>query len=230
MANVVSLCNDIEQFLQQSDRNSINQFLNWLKARLNISTYPNNKKSEYLNSENLEKSIINTSQVFICQCGHRYSFRFRIDNLIEAKAESDDNQHQSITNSIKCYSSSKVFLCNQCQIRLHTHETFLKHYSMHEKGYLFCKHCFQFYNNDQTKSHDCELRKLDELQSLEQLIPPDTIEHHSNSSLISNVSLFSMTLVTKHDTCVLFVKSLLAELLLCKKNSLIIALIRFRLM
>ncbi|CAF1176163.1 unnamed protein product [Rotaria sordida] len=185
MANVFSLCNDIEQFLQQSDKNSINQFLNWLKSRLNISSYSNLRKFEYFHSENSEKSLINTSQIFICQCGHRYTFRFTIDNLIETD-EFDENEKQYKINTTKLHNSSKYFLCNQCQIRLHTHETFLNHYSMHEKGYIFCKHCFQFYNNDQTKLHNCEQRKLDELQSLEQLIPPDTIEQQQHQQQNSN--------------------------------------------
>jgi hypothetical protein len=90
MANVFSLCHDIEEFLQKNNQNSIDQFLQWIKQRLNIS-------------------LINTSQIFNCQCGHRYSFRFEI---------------------------------NDCQ---------------HEQ------------------------RKIDELQSLEQLIPPDTTEHESTT-------------------------------------------------
>ncbi|CAF1547148.1 unnamed protein product [Rotaria magnacalcarata] len=187
MANVFSLCNDIEQFLQQSDKNSIDQFLNWLKSRFNISSPSNIRKSDNYSSESLEKSIINSSQIFTCQCGHRFSFRCTIDNLIET-SEFNDIDKQSKVNGSKLQNSSKDFLCNQCQIRLHTHETFLHHYSMHEKGYLFCKHCFQFYINDQTKLHDCEQRKLDELQSLEQLIPPDTIEQQQSSNPINYVN------------------------------------------
>jgi uncharacterized C2H2 Zn-finger protein len=98
MANVFSLCHDIEEFLQKNDRNSIDQFLQWIKQRLNITT---------------DKPLINTSQVFSCQCGHQYSLRFQIV----------DCQHQ------------------------------------------------QTLENEQ--------RKIDELQSLEQLIPPDTTEQES---------------------------------------------------
>jgi len=100
MSNLFSLCNTIEEFLQKNDQNSINQFLNWIKQRLNISS---------------DKSLINTSQLFNCQCGHRYSLRFDIIK--------DDE---------------KIFRSNYQQ------------------------------------------RKIDELQSLEQLIPPDTIECEQN--------------------------------------------------
>jgi hypothetical protein len=100
MSNLFSLCNTIEEFLQKNDQNSINQFLNWIKQRLNISS---------------DKSLINTSQLFNCQCGHRYSLRFDIIK--------DDE---------------KIFRSNY------------------------------------------EQRKIDELQSLEQLIPPDTIECEQN--------------------------------------------------
>ena len=198
MANVFSLCNDIEQFLQQSDKNSINQFLTWLKSRLNISNYSNTRKSECFPKENTEKSMINTSQIFFCQCGHRYSFRFAIDDLTDTN-DSYENEKQWPTNSSRLQSSSKCFLCNHCQIRLHTYETLLSHHSMHEKGYTFCKRCFQFYNNDQTKSHDCEQRKIDELQSLEQLIPPDTVEQQQNSNSISKKSQHK-NLLYKHDS------------------------------
>lgn len=157
MANVFSLCNDIEQFLQQSDKNSRNQFINWLKYRLNISSI---KNLDYPLSDK-----INTSQLFICQCGHRYSLHFSITD--ECKSE--------------IHNSSRSFLCTQCQIPLNTRETFLNHYSMHQQGYLFCKRCFQFYNDEQIKSHDCEQRKIDELQSLEQLIPPDTMEQQDSN-------------------------------------------------
>src|SRR5438477_258242 len=63
MSNLYSLCNDIEKFLQENDQNSINQFLNWINKRLNISS---------------NKSLINTSQIFHCQCGYQYSLRFQI--------------------------------------------------------------------------------------------------------------------------------------------------------
>ena len=66
MANLYTLCNDIEQFLQENDQNSINQFLDWIKQRFNINS---NKKS----------SLINTSQIFHCQCGHHYTIRFEIN-------------------------------------------------------------------------------------------------------------------------------------------------------
>lgn len=99
MANVFSLCNDIEEFLQKNDQNSIEQFLQWIKQRLN----------------HLDKSRINTSQIFSCQCGHRYSLRFEL--------------------------------------------------------------------------HD--QRKFDELQSLEQLIPPDTIE--TNSTRLTQFGLPKLT-------------------------------------
>ncbi|CAF3658964.1 unnamed protein product [Adineta steineri] len=157
MANVSSLCNDIEQFLQQCDKNSKNQFFNWIKYRLNISncSLP----------ANVEKSMINTSQLFFCQCGHRYSFQFKI---------TDESQEQYKTNS------SRYFLCTKCQIHLYTRETFLNHYSMHQQGYLFCKRCFQFYSNEQIKTHDCQQRKINELQSLEQLIPPDITEQQQD--------------------------------------------------
>ncbi|CAF0905303.1 unnamed protein product [Adineta steineri] len=46
--------------------------------------------------------------------------------------------------------------------------------------YLFCKRCFQFYSNEQIKTHDCQQRKIDELQSLEQLIPPDITEQQQD--------------------------------------------------
>ncbi len=119
MANVFALCQEIEQFLQGNDQKSINQFLSWIKQRLNIS------------SENLDQSLINTSQRFTCQCGHRYSLRFEI-----IKDELNENQ----------------------------------------QNLRFCKRCFQSFNNEQMKLHDCQQRKIDELQSLEQLIPPDTTE------------------------------------------------------
>jgi hypothetical protein len=109
MANVFSLCNDIEEFLQKNDQNSIDQFLQWIKQRLNIS------------SNHLDKSLINTSQIFSCQCGHRYSLRFEL-----------------------------------CE-----------------------------------KSSDCNSKKIDELQSLEQLIPPDTTE--SNSTRITQFGLPKLT-------------------------------------
>jgi len=110
MANLFSLCNNIEEFLQKNDQNSINQFLNWIKQRLNISS---------------DKSLINTSQLFNCQCGHRYSLRFDIIK--------DDE---------------KIFHSNN------------------------------------------EQRKIDELQSLEQLIPPDTTEREQN---ITHFSLPKLT-------------------------------------
>ena len=141
MANVFSLCNDIEQFLEQSDSNSRNQFLNWIKYRLNIS----NSK----NSDPIEKSMINTSQLFLCQCGHRYSLRFIIDD----QSESDK--------------------------QVHVRETF--------SNQSFCERCLQFYNNNQSNLHDCKQRKIDELQSLEQLIPPDTIEQQQDSSSIGKI-------------------------------------------
>jgi hypothetical protein len=126
MANIYSLCNDIEQFLQQNDQNSINQFLNWIQQRLNIS------------SDNIDKSVINTSQIFRCQCGHRYSLRFSI-----------------IKDEFNEKSEEKFFLCHQCQIHLNNHE--------------------------EIQSHNCEQRKIDELKSLEQLIPPDTIEQEQTN-------------------------------------------------
>jgi hypothetical protein len=172
MANVFSLCNDIEQFLQQNDTNSRNQFVNWLKYRLNISS---TKTFDCLSSDNIEKSVINTSQLFICHCGHRYSFHFAITDELHEQCQND---------SVKIHNSPKFFLCTQCQIRLHTRETFLKHYSMHQQGYMFCKRCFQFYNNEQMKSHDCEQGKIDELRSLEQLIPPDTMEQQQEANPI----------------------------------------------
>ncbi|UJR10426.1 hypothetical protein I4U23_014630 [Adineta vaga] len=163
--NVHSLCNDIEQFLQQTDQNSKNQFLNWLKSRFHVST---DRKNECLPLEKIEKSVINTSQLFVCQCGHRYSLRLAMT----------DDCHEQPTHSTRFY------LCTKCQIHLHTREIFLKHYSMHQRGYLFCKSCSQFYNNEQMKFHDCQQQKIDELQSLEQLIPPDTNEQEHDSNPI----------------------------------------------
>jgi hypothetical protein len=111
MANVFSLCNDIEEFLQKNDQNSIDQFLQWIKQRLNIS------------SNHLDKSLINTSQIFSCQCGHRYSLRFEI-----------------------------------------------------------------------IKDELNEQRKIDELQSLEQLIPPDNIEQEQMNS--TNITRFGLPKLT----------------------------------
>ena len=91
MANVFSLCNDIEQFLQQSDSNSINQFLSWVKYRLNISNCSNSKKSDPI-----EKSMINTSQLFLCRCGHRYSLRFIIDD--HSESDKQVHTHETIFN------------------------------------------------------------------------------------------------------------------------------------
>jgi hypothetical protein len=108
MTNVFSLCNDIEEFLQKTDQNSRNQFFNWIKYRLNIS--------------NKNNSMINTSQIFICQCGHRYSLRFAIDDL----------------------------------------------------------------NENVKQLHPCKQRKIDELQSLEQLIPPETIQQQDSNPVGEN--------------------------------------------
>jgi hypothetical protein len=132
------------------------------------------------------------------------------DNKDYSSGDSTENkQYQSDRKRFKSdinennqeISANKFLICSQCQIRLHTRETFLNHYSMHQQGYTFCKRCLQFYklqidsNHVLTKSHICEQKKLDEsiqisthtlsllkdtkfdeLHSLEQLIPPDTIE------------------------------------------------------
>ena len=105
MSNLFAICQQIEEFLRKNDSQTIEQFLHWIRQRFQL----------------------NTSPIFNCQCGHRYSLRFQLlDN--------------------------------------------------HEKK-QFCQHCSQWYtNDDHNQSHDCEARKLDELQSLEQLIPPDTTE------------------------------------------------------
>ena len=100
MANVLSLCQKIEEFLQKNDSHAIEQFLQWIHQRFQISS---------------DQSMINPSQIFHCHCGHRYSLRFQL-----------------MDNGEK----------------------------------IFCQHCY-----DSSKPNDCE-----ELQSLEQLIPPDTTE------------------------------------------------------
>lgn len=58
MANVFSLCHDIEQFLQQNDSNSIRQFSNWIQKRL---------------------SLVNSTN-FHCQCGEQYTVRIEHTN------------------------------------------------------------------------------------------------------------------------------------------------------
>lgn len=105
MANVLSLCQKIEEFLQKNDSHAIEQFHQWIDQRFQIPS---------------DRSVTHTSQIFHCHCGHRYSLRFQL---------------------------------------------------MDNREKIFCQHC-----DDSSKSHDCEERKLDELQSLEQLIPPDTTE------------------------------------------------------
>ncbi|CAF1392711.1 unnamed protein product [Didymodactylos carnosus] len=62
---------------------------------------------------------------------------------------------------------SSFFICSYCSIRLYSREQFLNHESMHQKGYYYCKKCFEFfiptYDNGQLKSHGCsESRKLAE--------------------------------------------------------------------
>lgn len=81
MANLNSLCNDIEKFLEENDENSIKEFLQWIKQRLNISLE---------NFQYQEKSLINTSQIFHCQCGHRYSLHFKIVNENNEQKKIDD--------------------------------------------------------------------------------------------------------------------------------------------
>lgn len=110
MSNLVSLCQQIEEFLGKNDSHTIEQFLHWIEQRFH------------------DRSLINTSQFFNCQCGHRYSLRFQLlDN-----------------------------------------------------------------HNEQNQIHDCEERKLDELQSLEQLIPPDTTEP-SNTARMTQFGLPKLT-------------------------------------
>ena len=87
MTNVFSLCNDIEEFLQKTDENSKNQFLHWIKYRLNISNKTKN-------------SMINTSQIFICKCGHRYSLRFVIDDLNQNNNQQKIDELQSLEQLI----------------------------------------------------------------------------------------------------------------------------------
>ncbi|CAF1009660.1 unnamed protein product [Adineta ricciae] len=159
--NLHSLCKDIEQFLQQNDHNSKAQFLNWLKSRLNIPT-----------DETDHKSLINTSQLFSCQCGHQYSLRVAITDNFQEHERFD--------------------FCTKCQIDLHDHESYRKHYSMHQQGQLFCKCCLQFYTNEEMETHDCEQGKFNELQSLEQLIPPDTNEQEQESNLMGKIHDISL--------------------------------------
>ena len=252
MANLFSLCHDIEQFLEHNDKDTRRQFVDWLKDRFRLNddgtTSPSDSKRFPPHEHRAlpDKPVINTSQIFVCACGHRYSLRFSIDDLRASdqteecasggdttKSIMDIDEHASArvdpsackrfkindgrndarsastpylhssTSSSSSKSASKLLICAHCQIRLHTRETYLQHYSMHQQGYAFCKRCFQFYpcQVDGSELHDCERAKADrsnksaatgvetdtnvsaavetkadELHSLEQLIPPDTLD------------------------------------------------------
>lgn len=213
MANLFSLCNQIEQFLQDNDQPTIDRLIRWLEVRLK---WKEEKTSGHDPSSSQGKSLINTSQIFLCPCGHRYSLRFSMADLLASTDESiSADSTRSTTTEEKALSpivsackrvkttiaenhSSKLLICTHCQIRLHTRETFLQHYSMHQQGYSFCKRCFQFYliANGQNQMHDCERgksvstnnetvrqTKCDELHSLEQLIPPDTLEQPESNAI-----------------------------------------------
>ena len=230
MANLVSLCHDIEQFLEHNDKDSRRQFVDWLKDRFRLThddaASPSNSKRSLP-----DKSVINTSQIFHCACGHRYSLRFSIGDLLASEQNEECPSGDTVKNTIgidehtsarpdpscssackrfkindgqnDARSASKLLICTRCQIRLHTRETYLQHYSMHQQGFTFCKRCFQFYpcQADGSELHDCERAKadrsnknetensasvsvetkVDELHSLEQLIPPDTLDQQDST-------------------------------------------------
>ena len=194
MANRHSLYNDIEQFIETNDQQTIDEFIHWFQIRMKLNENhlsPQSSSHQDLSSITEEKSMINTSQMFTCSCGHRYSLRFSIVNLFNGETlmenKGQETIHLSPCKRLKRWSCSpsKLLICTHCQIRLHTRETYLQHYSMHQQGYSFCKRCFQFHHGQhqctQDKSDLSRLllnneKKFDELHSLEQLIPPETVE------------------------------------------------------
>jgi hypothetical protein len=211
MANLFSLCHDSEQFLEHNENDDARrQFVDWLKDRFRLNhddaaSPSDSKHSEHHDQRVLpDKSVINTSQIFLCACGHRYSLRFSIGHLPASqqteecpsgdttKSTMDIDEHtatrpdpsackrfkinerqnarsasnpylHSSTSSSPSKSTSKLLICTQCQIRLHTRETYLRHSSMHQQGYTFCKRCFQFYpcQADGSELHDCARAKAD---------------------------------------------------------------------
>lgn len=162
MDTLNSLYNQIDEFLQTNDQQTIDKFLQWFQTRTRF------------NETNASSSN------FVCSCGHRYAIRWSIETTQRAKRSSNNANHNSTT--------SKLFICTHCQIRLHTRETFLQHYSMHQQGLNYCKRCFQFHSDDD-ESHQCSTNKnetkFDELKSLEELIPPETIDSTESKEKIS---------------------------------------------
>lgn len=164
MDTLNSLYNQIDEFLQTNDQQTIDKFLQWFQTRTRF------------NETNASSSN------FVCVCGHRYAIRWSIETTQRAKRSSNNN------NTNHNLTTSKLFLCTHCQIRLHTRETFLQHYSMHQQGLNYCKRCFQFHSDDD-ESHQCSTNKtetkFDELKSLEELIPPETIDSTESKEKIS---------------------------------------------
>lgn len=195
MATLQSLYNDIEQLLQSNDQQAIDQFIQWFRTRTR--------------SNETNPSASN----FSCTCGHRYSLRWSIvqlSNSHESKQSTIDDAQRMKRCPNGNSSTAKLFICTHCQIRLHTRETFLQHYTMHQQGYTFCKRCFQFHH-DRNGPHQCSIgkdeptqprmnltqseekklsgipeSKFDELHSLEQLIPPDTAEQTDSAPIVVN--------------------------------------------
>jgi hypothetical protein len=260
MADLVAIRDEIERFLVNNEQDTIDEFIHWLRVRLQWNENPSATLHEtFVDHRHDVSSIIDTSQIYNCSCGHRYSLRVSLAhqqaavhdessafhlNVVDDRPDMKTHElasstapariHSNVSSACKrfrtarddqqslstrhkripsghIYESSKHLICTQCQIRLHTHDTFYQHYSMHEQGYTFCKRCFQFYkastNGLERSQHDCQQdridlsrhtsttidndkqdpniindTKLDELHSLEQLIPPETVEQHNSNA------------------------------------------------
>lgn len=197
MANLISLCNEIEQFIQNNDQQTIDQLINWFEVRLK----PQDQ------TKNSSKTIVDASQIFRCNCGQRFSFRLSLNEISHENKSIDESSSSpkrfkstinELQNNGQC-STNKLLICNDCQIRLHTRETFIQHCSMHQQGFHYCKTCFQFYklSNEINGRHECDRSKMstnstnDDLNSLEQLIPPENTEQQETSNLGSLTKMFS---------------------------------------
>ncbi|CAF0877306.1 unnamed protein product, partial [Didymodactylos carnosus] len=74
----------VEQYLTFSDDTSVIEFISWIKRRLKLTDISSVKESgvSLMNNTVNNSDLINTSQLFMCRCGHRYSLRFTMTDFL----------------------------------------------------------------------------------------------------------------------------------------------------